>query len=675
LTRYLFQSILATVLYAAASVVFSTTVSAHTYQQKDTTKHRTDTVGLNPGMYFRKPTDTTRLPTDSTRLPVDSTRLPTDSSGKKTDTLKFPLHDRRGDPFSNPNRNPFDLKDPVNIRDSIEYDPVTKQYYIVEKVGNQYYRKPTYLTFDELMQMEAQRSQDEYFRKRADALSALNKKLLRPKLSVTDNLFNRIFGEGKPDIRPQGNVDITAGYQGQNVQNPTLPESARKTGGLDFNMNANLNVIGNIGSKLKLPISYNTLANFDFENQLKLDYTGGPDEIIKKIEAGNVSFETKSTLMSGAQSLFGIKTKLQFGKLSITAVLANQRSQKQSVGSQGGAAVTSFSFKADDYEENRHFLLAQYFHDNFNKAMSRLPVVTSQVQILRIEVWVTNRAGVDTGSRNIAGLMDLGENAPYNKSIKPTSPLPYPQNGANSEYNSIVGDPTSRNPSSAANKLNSLGLTQVQDFEMVYARKLSSTDYYFNPQIGFISVNQTLQANDVLAVAYQYSYNGHIYQVGEFASDVPPDTAVGTGSGSQKVLYLKLLKATSQRTNLPLWNLMMKNVYSLKTASGGYLSNIQQAGFQFNILYDEPSKGTKRYLPEGPRANIPLLTILNLDRLNAHNDPQPDGIFDYLEGYTVLSNMGRVIFPVLQPFGRDLDTLAFAGAPQSLKNKYIFYQL
>ena len=645
MTRHLFLQIFATVWVTAATVVFCTTVSAFPYQQKDSTQGRRDT----------------------TRLPRDTT--------KKTDSLIYPLHDRRGDPFSNPRRNPFDLKDPANIRDSIEYDPATKQYYIVEKVGNQYYRKPTYLTFDELMQMQARSSENEYFRKRADALAALNKKLLRPKLTVGENLFNRIFGNGKIDIRPQGNVDIMAGYQGQNIQNPTLPESARKTGGFDFNMNANLNVIGNIGDKLKLPISYNTLANFDFENQLKLDYTGGPDEIIKKIEAGNVSFTTPSTLMNGAQSLFGIKTKLQFGKLSITAVLANQRSQKQSVASQGGASVTSFSFKADDYEENRHFLLAQYFRNNYNKAMAKLPVVTSQVNILRVEVWVTNRNGVDTGSRNIVGLMDLGENAPFNPNIGGRSPLPYPQNGANNEYRNIISDPASRDPASAANKLNSLGLIQVQDFEKVYARKLSPADYYFNAQIGFLSVNQTLQANDVLAVAYQYSYNGHIYQVGEFSSDVPPDTAAGTGAGSQKVLYLKLLKATSQRTNLPLWGLMMKNVYSLKTASGSYLSNIQQTGFQFNVLYDEPSKGTKRYLPEGPRANNPLLTVLNLDRLNARNDPQPDGVFDYLEGNTVLSNQGRIIFPLLEPFGRDLEAAAFTGASQELKNKYIYYQL
>ena len=644
MTRYFFQLKL-TVIVTAALIGLCITVSA---QQRP---------------------DSTQQKTDSSRRPGDTSIHPA------TDSLHFPLHDRRGDPFSNRSRNPFDLKDPANIRDSIEYDPVTKHYYIVEKVGNQYYRKPTYLTFDELMQMQARKSENDYFRKRADALAALNMKLLRPKLTVGDNLFNRIFGNGKIDIRPQGNVDIMAGYQGQNIQNPTLPESARKTGGFDFNMNANLNVIGNIGDKLKLPISYNTLANFDFENQLKLDYTGGADEIIKKIEAGNVSFTTPSTLMTGAQSLFGIKTKLQFGKLSVTAVLANQRSQKQTVSSQGGAAVTSYQFKADDYEENRHFLLAQYFRTNFNTAMSKLPIVTSQVNILRMEVWVTNRNGIDTGSRNIVGLMDLGESAPYNTNIHPLTGLPYPFNGANSEYGSLVSDPSSRIPSQAANKLNSLGLSQVQDFEMVYARKLSSSDYYFNPQVGFISVNQTLQANDVLAVAYQYSYNGRIYQVGEFSTDVPPDTAAGTGSGSQKVLYLKLLKATSQRTNLPLWKLMMKNVYSLKTASGNYLSNIQQAGFQFNILYDEPSKGTKRYIPEGPKANIPLLTLLNLDRLNTRNDPQPDGIFDYLEGYTVLSTQGRIIFPLLEPFGDDLENLVFNGAPQAMKDKYVFHQL
>jgi cell surface protein SprA len=677
LTRHLFLLILATAMLTAVSVVYCTTVSAQ--QRRDTTApgvrgdtipHRTDTVGLSD--YYRSQL---QRAADSIRRQRDSSRRIQGDTARPGDSLRFPIYDRRGDRFSYPNRNPFDLKDPPNLRDSIVYDPATNRYYIIEKVGSQYYRKPTYLTFDEMMKMSGDSAEDDYFRKRADALDALNRRLLRPKLAVGNNLFNRIFGNGKIDIRPQGNVDVTAGYQAQNIQNPVLPESARRTSGFDFNENANIQVVGNIGDKLKLPISYNTLANFDFENQLKLDYTGGPDEILKKVEAGNISFTTPSTLMTGAQSLFGIKTRMQFGKLSVTAVLANQRSQKQTVSSSGGAAVTTFQFKADDYDENRHFLLAQYFRNNYNHVMSTLPVVSSQVQILRMEVWVTNRNSLDTGSRQIVGLMDLGEANPYNTRIGRGTGNGLPDNDANTEYRSIINDPTSRSPSTAANKLNALGLTQVQDFEIVFARKLNPSDYYFNPQVGFISINQTLQANDVLAVAYQYSYNGHIYQVGEFSNDIPPDTTAGSGSGASKVLYLKLLKATSQRTNLPIWNLMMKNVYSLKTPAGYTLSNIQQQGFQFNINYDEPSKGTKRYLPEGPKANLPLLSVLGLDRLNAHNDPGSDGIFDYIEGLTVISSQGRIIFPVLEPFGRDLDTLAFAGSPPSLKNKYVFYQL
>jgi len=595
--------------------------------------------------------------------------------GLGKDSLRFPLSDRRSDPISAPSKNPFDLKDPFNIKDSIVYDPQTKRYYIFEKIGDHYYREPTYLTFDEMMRWQISKDEGDYFRARADALAALNKKLLRPKLSVTDDLFNRLFGNGKVDVKPQGTVSIAAGYQGQSIQNPTLPESSRNTGGFDFNMNANLSVLGNIGNRLKLPISYNTQANSSFENQLKLEYTGGTDDIIKKIEAGNVSFSTKSTLITGAQSLFGLKTQLQFGKLYITGVLASQRSSTQSSGSQGGATTTSFSFKADDYDENRHFLLSQYFRSNFSKALSKIPVVNSQVQILKIEVWVTNRNGVVSGARDVVGLMDLGEASPYNSHIKGQASVAYPYNDANTEYRSVINGAGSRQSSSVATMLNGLGLSQVQDYEKVYARKLNGSDFYYNPQIGFISINTTLRSDDVLAVAYQYSYNGTTYQVGEFSQDVPPDTSQGYNPGAQKILYLKLLKATAQRTRLPIWGLMMKNIYSLKTSAGSVLTGLQKTGFVLNVLYNEASKGTKRYLPEGPKAGTALLSVLNLDRLNSNNDASPDGIFDYEEGFTVLSTQGVVIFPVLEPFGKDLDSLAFSNASQTLKDKYVFYHL
>jgi cell surface protein SprA len=571
-----------------------------------------------------------------------------DSTAVSPDSLPFPIHDTRGD-FLSSRPNVYDFQNPPNINDSVAYDPLTKTYTVYEKVGNIYYRTPSTYTAEQFRAMEARKAEISYFQKRANTLSILNRGQVKPKLSVYDNLFNRLFGNGKVDIQPQGNIDVTAGYQGQNVKNPTLPERARRNGGLDFNMAAQLNVIANIGDKMKFPISYNTLANFDFTNQLKLDYTGTEDEILKRFEAGNVSFPLKSNLIPGAQSLFGVKAQLQFGKLFVTGVLANQKSQRQSMNLQGGNTATHFEIKADEYEENRHFLLSQYFHDNYDKVMSNAPAVITPVQILKVEVWVTNKNGSTTDTREIVGLMDLGENHPYHN-FTVTGTLP--DNNTNNEYSSIIHMSGSRNSTLINNELLSMGLSPVQDFEKTFARKLDSSQYIVNKRAGFISLSQPLQPDEVLAVAFQYSYNGKIYQVGEFSQDVPPDSS----SSNQKILFLKLLKATSQRPKLPIWQLMMKNVYSV-----GY-GSLDPQDFQLNVLYQQPGLGAKRYLPFGDlNQGTPLLTLDNLDRLNSQNDPQPDGVFDYIEGYTVLSQYSRIIFPVLEPFGRALAPKVFSN--------------
>ncbi|RYF98866.1 MAG: cell surface protein SprA, partial [Chitinophagaceae bacterium] len=546
-------------------------------------------------------------------------------------SLPFPLSDRRGDFLSSPS-SAFNLGSPSNFTDSVVYDYENRRYIIYEKVGDKYYRVPTTYTFDEFWQMRNAQAEQEYFRQRANTTSILNRgKFVRPKLSLSDNLFNRLFGNGEIKINPQGNVDITAGYQGQRIDNPTLPERARKSGGLDFNMNAQLNVNASIGDKLKFPINYNTLANFDLDNQLKLDYTGKDDEILKRFEAGNVSFPARGTLIPGAQQLFGLKTQLQFGKLYVTTVLANQKSQRQNVNLEGGAAAQRFEVKADEYEENRHFLLSQYFYNNYNKVMSNLPAITSPVQILRLEVWVTNRNGTTTETRDVVGLMDLGEVDPYLDPPIITVPSTFqtvPSNGANDLYSKVINQPDARNPAMAFNNLRNLGLSPVQDFEKTFARKLDSTQYIYNRQVGSLSLSQPLQTDEVLAVAFQYSYNGKIFQVGEFSQDVPPDTS----SATQKVLFLKLLKATSQRPALPIWDLMLKNVYSV-----GY-GVLTPTDFKLDVLYQEPGLGDKRYVPFGDKnLGAPIISLVNLDRLNSQLDPQPDGVFDYVEGFTVMS--------------------------------------
>ncbi len=585
-------------------------------------------------------------PSAATNIPVPL--APLDTTIRGNIELPYPIRDGRGDYLFGGAYGTLDLR---GFQDSVVYDPITKRYIIFEKIGNRYYRTPTTYSFNEFWELRNRQAENEYFRRRANTTSILNRgKFTRPKLSLTDNLFNRLFGNGKIEISPQGNVDVTAGYQGQKIDNPTLPEKARKNGGLDFNMNAQLNVNANIGDKLKFPINYNTLANFDLDNQLKLDYTGKDDEILKRFEAGNVSFPSKGTLIPGAQQLFGLKTQLQFGKLYITGVLANQKSQRQSVNLQGGAASQPFEIKADEYEENRHFLAAQYFKNNYNELLKNLPAITSPVQILRMEVWVTNRNGTTTETRDVVGLMDLGETHPYldADTINVLTSAENPSNGTNDLYNKVINYPNqtdARNPALVFSNLAFLRLSPVQDFEKTFARKLDSTQYTYNRDIGTLSLSQPLQTDEVLAIAYQYSYRGKIFQVGEFSQDVPPDSS----SATQKVLFLKLLKATSQRTSLPIWQLMLKNVYTI-----GY-GTLSPQDFKLDVLYQEPGLGAKRYAPFGDiNQGSPIISLINLDRLNSQNDPQPDGVFDYVEGYTINSQYSRVMFPVLEPFGRDL---------------------
>jgi len=595
----------------------------------------------------------------------------TDTTAKDTrqqkDTLKYPLEDRHGNGITDPVRNAIDLKDPSNIKRSVEYDPVTRQYIITEKIGDHYYRNPTYMNFDEFYKLQSERSEQSYWQKRASTLGNLNQIGSGPSLYSGSSLFDRVFGGSKVDIRPQGSLDLTFGYQGQNIKNPVLVEQARKNGGFDFDMNINMNVTGQIGDKLKLITNYNTQSTFDFENQIKLEYTGYDDEIIKKIEAGNVSFPLRSQLISGVQSLFGIKTQLQFGRLTVTSVLSNQKSQKQNLMLKGGTQVQDFTIRADEYEDNRHFLLAQFFRDTFNYAMSNLPVIRSLSYVNRIEVWVTNKTGATTNTRDIVGLMDLGEYRPYNTNLQVTGPR-LPSNGTNNLYSQLANDGGARYTGTVVSRLLALGLQPVQEFEKTFARKLDSTEYTLNRQLGYISLNQQLQPDEVLAVAYQYTYNGRVYQVGEFSQDVPPDQ---NNSANQQILFLKLLKATSARPTLPIWDLMMKNIYSINAFQ------LNREDFKLDVYYKDPgtedrAPSDKRYIPDaqGEYAGAPIITILNLDRLNNQNDPQPDGVFDYVEGYTINSQNGRIMFPQLEPFAEGLRK-AFGGDP-ALEKQYLY---
>lgn len=574
------------------------------------------------------------------------------------DSLHFPIadHDQVLPAAQQPSS--IDLKDPPNIERSVEYDPQSGQYYFNEKVGNEYIRNPAAMDFNEYMRYQSQQDEQDYWKQRMEALSMFNQKPQLPVL-YKEGVFNRLFGGTGISVKPQGNVDLTFGGSWQNMKNPTLTQRAQKYGIFDFDMQMNINLLAQIGDKMKLNISNNTAPTFGEQNMQKLEYTGKEDEIIKKIEAGNVSFPLRSSLISGIQSLFGLKAQLQFGKVWVTGVISQQRSQRKSVTVQGGGQLQSFEVKVDNYEENKNFLLGQYFFDTYDNALLNYPIINSMVQITKIEVWVTNRTGATQNIRDILAFMDLGERNPYQAIYTdPSVTVPVPNNKSNRLYDLLLQNPGGRSQSTATQTAIGLGLIEGQDFQRNTMRQLNPSEFSFQPQLGYISLNTQVNPDDVLAVAYRYTYKGAVYQVGEFASEMTPDTV------NQKVMYLKLLKGTANRPVLPIWNLMMKNVYSLGAM------NLAKEDFRLNIMYQDPGGGEKRYLPEGPRAGEPLISVLNLDRLNQQNDPAPDGIFDFVDGITINAQQGKVIFPVLEPFGTNLKPSL--GGDERLERRYLY---
>lgn len=550
-----------------------------------------------------------------------------------------------------PNHAPIDLRQPSNITTDVEFDPETGCYVIRTKLGDTDIATPFILSEAQYNDLEFRKSMQKYYQKRNSEL--FDKKQKEP-FNILDMNFalgplEKVFGPGGVQLKTQGSVQLQMGIKSNKTDNPALPLSSRRKTYFDFDQKIQATINASVGDKLKFNMSYNTDATFDFDSKnLKLQFEGKEDDIIKNIEAGNVSMTTGSSLIKGSTALFGIKTKLQFGKFTATALVSQQNSESKTVNTKGGVQTTEFSIKADEYDQNRHYFLSQWFHDNYDQFASKLPYVSSGVNITRIEVWITNKSNNFDQSRNIVAFMDLAESQKLacNHWI-PNPSVVNPANASNDLLSTIKDNyPDARSISKVASALEPLeafGFEGGRDYEKIEsARLLSSNEYTLNASLGYISLKSALNADEVLAVAYQYTYNGQVYQVGEFSGDI---------SSNEQSLYVKMLKGTTVAPRLPMWHLMMKNVYSL----GGY--QIQKSNFKMNIKYLSDTTGTEIvYLPVAGLNNTTLLQLMNLDRLDKNEALGSDGFFDYLEGYTAISSTGKIIFPVAEPFGSHLES-------------------
>lgn len=555
-------------------------------------------------------------------------------------------------PFSNTEFGGLFMNYPSNYNSSFIFDPTTNTYILKESVGTIDLKKLKILDFKEYQEYEQNKLVYDYWKFQSQQRTGNQRSALGlPKLYVPGKSFDRVFGGNAVDIRPQGSAELIFGLKINSIDNPSLPEEQRKTTSFDFKEKIQMNVIGKIGSKLKVTANFNTETTFEFENQMKVEYTGMEDEILKKIEIGNVSLPLNGTLITGSQSLFGLKTQMQFGRTTITSVLSQQKSTKSEIEVSGGAQTSEFDVYADQYESNKHYFLAHYFKDQYDNALSTLPFINSSINITKIEVWVTNKTGTTNDTRNIAAFLDLAETGPniFNPTFTNSNNGVFPDNTAANDLYTQLSTTYSdiRNINNINSILQPTSLSNGVDFEKLErARKLSSTEFSFNSQLGYISLNQALNNDEVLAVAFQYTVGSETYQVGELST---------TGPSAPDGLILKLLKGTNFVPSIPNWDLMMKNIYAI----GAY--QMSRDGFILDVVYEntEESGAVTNYLSEVTEEDIngvPLIKLLNLDRLNQQMEVQSDGVFDFIEGITAKSSNGRIIFPVREPFGNFLSS-------------------
>ncbi|MBR6691556.1 MAG: cell surface protein SprA [Bacteroidaceae bacterium] len=607
---------------------------------------------------------------DSIRRSIRERNRSKVSADAMTDTIdaRYPVSETSPMTMDGMKHRPLDLKNPENIKTDTIYNEKDSSYSFATLLGEStMLGTPILLTPEEFGSWKEKQYMQSFFRNKvSEEWENSNKK---NKFDFTDMHFDlgpaeKIFGPGGVRIKTQGNAEIKIGYTLQSIDNPSLPSRSRNTNSFDFDEKINLNVRGSVGDKMNMDFNYNTEATFSYDaKKINLKYEGKEDEVIKLLEAGNVSFPTNSSLIRGASSLFGVRADFQFGKLSLQTVISQKTSNSTVVSSKGGTQLTTYEIEITDYDENKHFFLAHYFRDNYDRSMSQLPTILSGININRIEVWVTNKTSDYNNPRNIVAFTDIAENRHISNSMwVPSGGVQIPANGANDLYLQMNTQYSAiRDIDQANNVLNSIdGINGGQDYEKLSnARLLSSSEYTLNRELGFISLKTALRADEVLAVAYEYTYGGQTYQVGEFASDQKE---------SKATLFVKLIKPNACSPNNGCWDLMMKNVYSLGTR------NLKSTDFKLDVYYASDSLGTNiTYLPEQQLKGKTLLQLMGLDRLDSNNSKEaPNGIFDFIEGYTVDATGGRIFFPSVEPFGSYLEKKI---GDRYLSDKYVFKEL
>ncbi|MCC6866116.1 MAG: cell surface protein SprA [Ignavibacteria bacterium] len=492
---------------------------------------------------------------------------------------------------------------------------------ITEKLGEDQLKVPLKIPLEEYIKLRSELNiKDQFYRIVSDKYPIETEgdleKLFKNITEITIPLpfaTETIFGPPTINLKINGIIDITASYQKSTNDLQTILSETQNQNNINFKQEVQVTTKGTVGDKLTVDADWNSQRTFEFENQLKLKYTGYPDEVIQSIEAGNVSLETRSNLIGSTQALFGVKAQFKLGPLTLTTIASQKKSEKKEVNITGGTVETPFDISIYDYSENNYLLDERWGHF-FTRYYTGQSV---PLDVTDVQVWVYAEPN-NPNKRFVYGVDTLG--------LKPTGGY-------------VFNDTTTAVP----------GHVLIGNFV-----KLDASEFTWNRYAGYITLTGNLQAygKDAIAVAFKYSDStGTGKQIGDFVNDVGPNA----------MLKLRLLRYESQKPPdqdpeyTRLWNRMLKNIYNLG------VRNIKNdpTNLDFNIFYTEPGQSPNpTYTGSGPRQGRSYLNITGLD-YRRNGDPStivPDGdnAFDFFPGNTIDLTTGNIIFPSLKPFSETL---------------------
>ena len=446
----------------------------------------------------------------------------------------------------------------------------------------------------------------------------------------------RLLGSKAGRLNLDGTQKITLQVSStKRKQVPIYETENRSTFDIKMEQETNLRLTGTIGEKISVNLKYN--SNQDAElfdpNNVNIKYTGDEDEVVRSIEAGNISLSLSGSkyisLSTSSQGLFGVTSKFKYGDLDLSVIASKEEGQKNSMSYVGQAQADSVVFRSRDYTARTMYFLANPYdlYDLYNESNigSNPPG------------WIDNAIRTDPAGAWIV-----------------KNPNLLPENGTVRVY---LDDHIATNNVAFAPG-DTIIYSPNQYHHPYYEELIEGTDFITDYDSGFITLLRTIDRVTTLAVTYTRR-DGILVR--------SPEYDIEGNLPDNDLLYPFVIRRYNQ-TYDPLdpnnvWHYQMRNIYNMNK------TNVKSDGFRLDV-YTLDVDNTRNYnLPENLSAGQ-FVTYMEYLRLDSTGDGLING-----DDNTVNLSSGLIIFPFIEPFKPLGDGILYEEENESIRYEDISFYL